>query len=148
MSTPSYSHSPQPYYVTHVSSVIDYEDDYQGEKQGDAREDKLTTTMMLLAKAITQRYSTPTNNRLRTSSNIRNQAVIKDGRVDIQSKKLAMLGMVIGMQEGQTCLKKLMHEMVWFNKNMIQMFSGFQELSQLRERQTFCATTAMEKATM
>ncbi|GJW61012.1 hypothetical protein Tco_0110347 [Tanacetum coccineum] len=29
--SPSYSHSPQPYYVTHPSSVIDYEDDYQGE---------------------------------------------------------------------------------------------------------------------
>ncbi|GKC94571.1 hypothetical protein Tco_1160013 [Tanacetum coccineum] len=31
-----YSHSPQPYYVTHPSSVIDYEEDYQGELQGDA----------------------------------------------------------------------------------------------------------------
>ncbi|GKB46496.1 putative LRR receptor-like protein kinase [Tanacetum coccineum] len=30
--------------------------------------------------------STPTNNRLRTSSNTRNQAVIQDGRVDIQTK--------------------------------------------------------------
>nr|GEU84889.1 ribonuclease H-like domain-containing protein [Tanacetum cinerariifolium] len=28
---PSYSHSPQPYYVTHPSSVADYEEDYQGE---------------------------------------------------------------------------------------------------------------------
>nr|GEU67993.1 hypothetical protein [Tanacetum cinerariifolium] len=44
----SYSHSPQPYYVTHHSSVIDYEDDYQREIQGDAKEDKLTTAMMLL----------------------------------------------------------------------------------------------------
>nr|GEV98877.1 hypothetical protein [Tanacetum cinerariifolium] len=67
--SPPYFHSPQPYYVTHLSSVIDYEDDYQGEIQGDAREDKLTTAMMLLARAITQRYSNPNNNRLRTSSN-------------------------------------------------------------------------------
>nr|GFB17913.1 hypothetical protein [Tanacetum cinerariifolium] len=29
--SPSYSHSPQPYYVTHPSSMIDYEDDYQRE---------------------------------------------------------------------------------------------------------------------
>ncbi|GJW68741.1 hypothetical protein Tco_0123165 [Tanacetum coccineum] len=29
--SPSYSHSPQPYYVTHPSSVVDYEEDYQGE---------------------------------------------------------------------------------------------------------------------
>ncbi|GJY45742.1 retrovirus-related pol polyprotein from transposon TNT 1-94 [Tanacetum coccineum] len=59
----SYSHSPQPYYVTHPSFVIDNNDDYQGEIQGDAQKYKLTTTMMLLAKAITQHYSTPTNNR-------------------------------------------------------------------------------------
>ncbi|GKF21390.1 hypothetical protein Tco_0070028 [Tanacetum coccineum] len=42
--------------------------------------------MMLLARAITQKFSTPTNNCLRTSSNIRNQAVVQDGRVDIQTK--------------------------------------------------------------
>ncbi|GJS76982.1 hypothetical protein Tco_0726863 [Tanacetum coccineum] len=45
--SPSYSYLPQPYYVTHPSSVIDYEEDYQG-----------------------------------------NQAVIQDGRVDIQSKNV------------------------------------------------------------
>ncbi|GJQ93065.1 retrovirus-related pol polyprotein from transposon TNT 1-94 [Tanacetum coccineum] len=32
------------------------------------------------------KFSTPTNNRLRTSSNTKNQAVIQDGRVDIQTK--------------------------------------------------------------
>ncbi|GJU06457.1 retrovirus-related pol polyprotein from transposon TNT 1-94 [Tanacetum coccineum] len=42
--------------------------------------------MMLLARAITQKFSTPTNNRLHTSSNTRNQAVIQNGRVDIQTK--------------------------------------------------------------
>ncbi|GJV09936.1 hypothetical protein Tco_1351477 [Tanacetum coccineum] len=56
--------------------------------QEDAQEDKLTTAMMLLSRAITQCYSTPTNNRLRTSLNTRNQAVIQDGRVDIQSKNV------------------------------------------------------------
>ncbi|GKC65947.1 hypothetical protein Tco_1098545 [Tanacetum coccineum] len=80
------SYSPQPYYVTHPSSVVDYENEYQGELQGDSQEYKLTTAMMLLARAITQKFSTPTNNRLRTSSNKRNQAVIQDGRVDIQTK--------------------------------------------------------------
>ncbi|GJU85164.1 retrovirus-related pol polyprotein from transposon TNT 1-94 [Tanacetum coccineum] len=54
--------------------------------QGDSQEDKLTTAMMLLARAITQKFSTPTNNLLRTSSNTRNQVVIQDGRVDIQTK--------------------------------------------------------------
>ncbi|GJV56634.1 hypothetical protein Tco_1457639 [Tanacetum coccineum] len=51
--SPSYSHTPQPYYVTHPSSVIDYEEDYQREIQKDAQEDKLTTAMILLARAIT-----------------------------------------------------------------------------------------------
>ncbi|GKD18865.1 hypothetical protein Tco_1208023 [Tanacetum coccineum] len=65
---------------------VDYEDEYQGEIQWDSQEDKLTTSMMLLARAITQKFSIPTNNSLRTSSNTRNQAVIQDGRVDIQTK--------------------------------------------------------------
>ncbi|GJQ98970.1 hypothetical protein Tco_0521955 [Tanacetum coccineum] len=84
----SYSHSPQPYYVTHPSSVVDYEEYYQWELQEDAQEDKLTTAMMLLARAITYKFSTPTNNRLRTSSNTRNQIVIQDGKVDIQTKNV------------------------------------------------------------
>ncbi|GJU91709.1 hypothetical protein Tco_1304132 [Tanacetum coccineum] len=84
--SPSYSNLPQPYYVTHPSSVVDYKEDYQGELQGDSQEDKIKTAMMLLARAITYEFSTPTNNRLRTSSNTRNQVVIQDGRVDIQTK--------------------------------------------------------------
>ncbi|GJW52083.1 retrovirus-related pol polyprotein from transposon TNT 1-94 [Tanacetum coccineum] len=40
------SYSTQPYYVTHPPSVIDYDDEYQMELQGDSQEDKLTTTMM------------------------------------------------------------------------------------------------------
>ncbi|GKC50610.1 hypothetical protein Tco_1073355 [Tanacetum coccineum] len=66
------SYSPQPYYVTHPSSVVDYEDDYQGELQGDSQEDKLTTAMM-------------------------NQAVIHDGRVDIQTKNAGYGGNVMLM---------------------------------------------------
>ncbi|GJT47759.1 hypothetical protein Tco_0973916 [Tanacetum coccineum] len=48
--------------------------------------------MMLLAQAITQKFSTPTNNHLRTSSNIRNQAVIYDGRLDIQTTNTGYCG--------------------------------------------------------
>ncbi|GKB16888.1 hypothetical protein Tco_0850811 [Tanacetum coccineum] len=54
--------------------------------QGDSQEDKLTTATMLLARAITQKFFIPINNCLRTSSNTINQAVIQDGRVDIQTK--------------------------------------------------------------
>ncbi|GKB15374.1 putative RNA-directed DNA polymerase [Tanacetum coccineum] len=85
-------YSPQTYYVTHPSSVVDYEDEYQRELQGDSQKDKLTTAMMLLAQEITQKFSTPTNNRLRISLNTRNQAVIQDGRVDIQTKNASYGG--------------------------------------------------------
>ncbi|GJR80489.1 hypothetical protein Tco_0151274 [Tanacetum coccineum] len=69
-----------------VDAFVDYEDEYQGELQGDSQEGKLTTAMMLLARAITQKFFTPINNRLCTSSKTRNQDVNQDGRVDIQTK--------------------------------------------------------------
>ncbi|GKB12959.1 hypothetical protein Tco_0846882 [Tanacetum coccineum] len=58
----------------------------------DSQEDNLTSAMMLLARAITQKFFTPSNNRLRTSSNTRNQAVIQDGRDDIQTKNAGYSG--------------------------------------------------------
>nr|GEU53593.1 hypothetical protein [Tanacetum cinerariifolium] len=69
-----------------VVTVVDYDEEYQEKLQGDSQEDKLTTAMMLLAREITQKFSTPTNNHLCISSNTRNQAVVQDGRVDIQTK--------------------------------------------------------------
>ncbi|GKB26674.1 retrovirus-related pol polyprotein from transposon TNT 1-94 [Tanacetum coccineum] len=42
--------------------------------------------MMLLARAISQKFSSATNNHLRMSSNTKNQAVVQDGLVDIQTK--------------------------------------------------------------
>ncbi|GKB77102.1 hypothetical protein Tco_0943997, partial [Tanacetum coccineum] len=48
-------------------------------------EDPLASAMLLLARDITQIFSNPTNNRLRTSSNTRNQAIIQGDRVNIQS---------------------------------------------------------------
>ncbi|GJR54677.1 hypothetical protein Tco_1405198 [Tanacetum coccineum] len=49
-------------------------------------EDPLAFAMLLLAKAITQNFSNPTNNHLRASSNTRNQAVVQGDRVNIQSR--------------------------------------------------------------
>ncbi|GKB20025.1 hypothetical protein Tco_0853948 [Tanacetum coccineum] len=63
------SYSSQPYFVTHPLSVVDYDDEYQGELQGDSQEDNLTTAMMLLARAISQKFSTPTNNRYGGNAN-------------------------------------------------------------------------------
>nr|GEY15592.1 zinc finger, CCHC-type [Tanacetum cinerariifolium] len=49
-------------------------------------EDPLTYAMMLLARAITQRFSSLTNNRLCTSSKTKNQAIVQGDRVNMQSK--------------------------------------------------------------
>ncbi|GJU09829.1 hypothetical protein Tco_1132225 [Tanacetum coccineum] len=84
--TGSSSRTKSPYYVTHPSSVVDYDDDYQGDTIQNSSEDPLTSAMILLARAITQRFSNLTNNRLRTSSNTRNQAIIQGDRVNIQSR--------------------------------------------------------------
>ncbi|GJX60620.1 integrase, catalytic region, zinc finger, CCHC-type containing protein [Tanacetum coccineum] len=55
-------------------------------------EDPLVSAMLLLAKAITQNFSNPTNNRLRASSNTRNQAIIQGDRVNIQSRNSGNTG--------------------------------------------------------
>ncbi|GJS81591.1 hypothetical protein Tco_0748132 [Tanacetum coccineum] len=49
-------------------------------------EDPLASAMLLLAREITQKFSNPTNNHFRTSSNTRNQAIIQGDRVNIQSR--------------------------------------------------------------
>ncbi|GJT28944.1 hypothetical protein Tco_0909219, partial [Tanacetum coccineum] len=78
----SSSRSSHVYYATHPSSVVDYDDEYQGKTFQNDPEDSLTSAMMLLARAITtQRYSTLTNNRIRSSSNTRNKAVVQADRV-------------------------------------------------------------------
>ncbi|GKC45488.1 retrovirus-related pol polyprotein from transposon TNT 1-94 [Tanacetum coccineum] len=70
------------YYVTYPSSVVDYDEDYQGDTIQNTSEDPLTFAMILLTRAITQRFSNPTNNRLHTSSNTRNQAIVQADKND------------------------------------------------------------------
>ncbi|GJT86294.1 hypothetical protein Tco_1068011 [Tanacetum coccineum] len=53
----SSSRTTSPYYVTHLSSVVDYDDDYQGYALQNNYEYPLTCAMILLARAITQRFS-------------------------------------------------------------------------------------------
>ncbi|GJW14262.1 hypothetical protein Tco_0018395 [Tanacetum coccineum] len=84
--TGSSSRNTSSYYVTHPTSVVDYEDEYQQDDVHTNSKDPLASAMLLLARAITQNFSTPTNNRLRTSSNTRNQAIIQGDRVNIQSR--------------------------------------------------------------
>ncbi|GKB17010.1 gag-pol polyprotein [Tanacetum coccineum] len=84
--TGSSSKTTTPYYVTHPSSVVDYDEDYQGYAVQNNSKDPLTSAKILLARAITQCFSNPANNHLRTSSNTRNQAIVQGDRVNIQSR--------------------------------------------------------------
>ncbi|GJT85371.1 integrase, catalytic region, zinc finger, CCHC-type containing protein [Tanacetum coccineum] len=67
------------------SSLVDYDDEYQGDAFQNNYEDPLTSAMMLLACAITQRFSNPTNNHLHTSSNTRNQAIVQADKNDARN---------------------------------------------------------------
>ncbi|GKD40453.1 integrase, catalytic region, zinc finger, CCHC-type containing protein [Tanacetum coccineum] len=80
------------YYVTHPPSVVDYDDEFEQDDVHNHSEDPLASAMLLLAKAITQNFSNPTNNRLRASSNTRNQAVVQGDRVNIQSRNSGNVG--------------------------------------------------------
>nr|GEX14591.1 reverse transcriptase domain-containing protein [Tanacetum cinerariifolium] len=84
--TGSFSRTTSPYYVTHPSLVVDYDNDYQGDAVQNTFKDPLTSAMILLARAITQRFFNPTNNHLCTSSNTKNQAIVQGDQVNIQRK--------------------------------------------------------------
>ncbi|GKA18027.1 hypothetical protein Tco_0697864 [Tanacetum coccineum] len=92
--------------------------------------------MMLLAQEITQKFSTPTNNRLRTSSNIRNQAVIQDGRVAIETKN-AGYGRNGNRNAGRQNMNQAFNVANGLiqNDEIIRLFIMFHELSQIWERQ-------------
>ncbi|GJR87751.1 DnaJ homolog subfamily C member 18 [Tanacetum coccineum] len=90
--TGSSSRQTSSYYVTHPTSVVDYDDEYQQDDVHNNSEDPLVSAMLLLAKAITQNFSNPTNNRLRASSNTRNQAIIQGDKVNIQSRNSSNTG--------------------------------------------------------
>ncbi|GKC61257.1 hypothetical protein Tco_1088855, partial [Tanacetum coccineum] len=61
--TGSSSRNTSSYYVTHPSSVVDYDEEYEQDDVHNYSEDPLASAMLLLAKAITQNFSNPTNNR-------------------------------------------------------------------------------------
>ncbi|GKG54410.1 hypothetical protein Tco_0560065, partial [Tanacetum coccineum] len=65
---------------------------YQQDDVHTNSEDPVAYAILLLARAITQKFSTPTNNRLHTSSNTRNQAIIQGDRVNIQSRNSGNAG--------------------------------------------------------
>ncbi|GJS32491.1 retrovirus-related pol polyprotein from transposon TNT 1-94 [Tanacetum coccineum] len=90
--TGSSSRNTSSYYVTHPPSVVDYDEEFEQADVHNHSEDPLASAMLLLAKAITQNFSNPTNNRLRASSNTRNQAVVQGDRVNIQNRNSGNVG--------------------------------------------------------
>ncbi|GKC73119.1 hypothetical protein Tco_1119002 [Tanacetum coccineum] len=72
-----------------------YDEEYEVSDVHNHSEDPLASAMLLLAKAITQNFSNPTNNRLRASSNTKNQAVIQGDRVNIQSRNSDEAGVIL-----------------------------------------------------
>ncbi|GKB39348.1 putative ribonuclease H-like domain-containing protein, partial [Tanacetum coccineum] len=90
--TGSSSKNTSSYYVTHPPSVVDYDEEFEHDDVHSHSEDPLASAMLLLAKAITQNFSNPTNNRLRALFNTRNQAVVQGDRVNIQSRNSGNVG--------------------------------------------------------
>ncbi|GJU91600.1 integrase, catalytic region, zinc finger, CCHC-type containing protein [Tanacetum coccineum] len=82
----SYSYSPQPYYVTHPSSVIDHEEDYQGEIQGDAQEDKLTTVMMNARRQNINQVAT-TGNKMVQQMEVNDEAIQRAPQTESNPRK-------------------------------------------------------------
>nr|GEX52608.1 hypothetical protein [Tanacetum cinerariifolium] len=87
-----FSRNTSSYCVTHPTSVVNYDDEYQQDDIQTNPEDPLASAMLLLTQAITQNFCNPTNNRLRTSSNTRNKAIIQGDRVNIQSRNSGNTG--------------------------------------------------------
>ncbi|GJT90775.1 retrovirus-related pol polyprotein from transposon TNT 1-94 [Tanacetum coccineum] len=90
--TGSSSRNTSSYYVTHPPSIVDYDEEFEQDDVHNHSEDPLASAMLLLAQAITQNFSNPTNNRLSASSNTRNQAVVHGDRVNIQSRISGNIG--------------------------------------------------------
>nr|GEW84445.1 hypothetical protein [Tanacetum cinerariifolium] len=104
-------------------------------------EDTLLTTMMLLACAITQHFLTPTNNRLRTSSNIRNHAYVQDGRVEIQGKNSRYVG--VNRRNIRNQERNYVNQGIVAGNNIVQTTDGDIEIMQ-RNLQTTANNSAMD----
>ncbi|GKA98426.1 putative RNA-directed DNA polymerase [Tanacetum coccineum] len=136
------SYSSQPYYVTHPPLVVDYDDEYQGELQGDSQEDKLTTAMMLLARAISQKFSTPTNNRDESNQIIQRVPRIEStpGKANVQCYKFNEKG-----HYARECQKPKVHDAKYFREQMLLAMKDEAVSNLGNEENDFMLTLHMEK---
>ncbi|GJW33676.1 hypothetical protein Tco_0053708 [Tanacetum coccineum] len=141
--TGSSSRNTSSYYVTHPTSVVEYDDEYQQDEVHTNSEDPLASAMLLLARAITQKFSNPTNNRLRTSSNTKNQAIIQGDSVNIQSRNSG--------NAGRNNRRAYVQEEIVEGSNALmrpEMFKGLFKPRLQEILQLFNATTIVEKDIM
>ncbi|GJU81372.1 hypothetical protein Tco_0018302 [Tanacetum coccineum] len=104
----------------HPTSEVDYDDEYQQDDVHKNSEDPLVSAMLLLAKAITQNFFNPTNNRLRALSNTINQAIIQGDRVNIQSRNSVEKDIMLGIIQSQGFMTRSISRSIfcWQNRMM------------------------------
>ncbi|GJY14624.1 retrovirus-related pol polyprotein from transposon TNT 1-94, partial [Tanacetum coccineum] len=119
---------------------------------GDSHEDKLTTAMMLLARAISQKFFTPTNNRLRISSNTRNQAVIVQrvprtestpGKANVQCYNCNVKG-----HYAHDCQKPRVRDAKYFREQMLLAMKDEARSNLNNKENDFMLDTSYGKETM
>ncbi|GJX46431.1 hypothetical protein Tco_0271621 [Tanacetum coccineum] len=116
---------------------------YARDEVCDDQEYSITTALMLLARAITQHYSTPTNKSLHTSSNTRNQAVVQADRVNIQSINVGNGGRF--ERRSSNIQGNLLRVKMFRRRLGIDMYRELYELLHHEMLQMFSATTTMLK---
>ncbi|GJZ37778.1 retrovirus-related pol polyprotein from transposon TNT 1-94 [Tanacetum coccineum] len=123
--------------------------DIQANLQVDSQEDKLTTAKMLLARAITQKFSTPTNNRLYTSSNTRNQAVRVPrtestlGKANVQCYNCNEKG-----HYARNCQKPRVYDAKYFREQMLLAIKDEVRSNLNNEENDFMLDTSYEEEPM
>nr|GFB27632.1 hypothetical protein [Tanacetum cinerariifolium] len=100
---------------------VDYDDDYQGDAVQNNSNDSLTSAMILLARAITQRFSNPTTNRLHTSSNTINQAIIQ---VKERTTATAITEGTWGFEHTKACFRD---DIIPFVQSLKELFTSFDQ---------------------
>ncbi|GJU26051.1 retrovirus-related pol polyprotein from transposon TNT 1-94 [Tanacetum coccineum] len=108
--------------------------------------ERLTTLVNIMdPRAITQKFSTPTNNRLRTSSNTRNQAVIQDVQVDIQTKNAGYGG---NGHYARDCQKPRVRDAKYFREQMLLAIKDEAGSNLNNEENDFMLDTSYGEETM
>nr|GEU88254.1 hypothetical protein [Tanacetum cinerariifolium] len=99
-------------------------------KQGDGPIDAINQMMSFLSAVVTSRYPT-TNNQLRNSSNLRQQAIINDGRVTLQPIQGRQIYFTTdpGIVEGQSTHTVITHNVAYQAEDLDAYNSNCDELN-------------------